>query len=829
MFSFSKQNDGNNGFNTNIFPNITVSPFNTVNNTFETTPMEITTTSSSTNSSNNKTSKSSKFCNFKWSPTGDQLLLFKPNIKGSKIKYQVNNTLSSTRKFLNDLYTHFESTQRIANSQVVPDDRLREISHLSKTYLSVILSTISQMVKACKTGSYIDNEDSYINCDPNDKELMDINRERVENILKSGSSNTLVVFCGSSDSIYPLLCSQISNKLKPKCILIARETNQPTQQKQDIINTIKRQTEIRILSKEEYSNRYNYIAENFGNQDSIESADVDDVYFKYIEEIEFLYLASTVWKVASLFYFNISSSMISPNQLLDCIDNERKELMDTYEGIMNKRIETSDPVCFDHMAKLLVCGCIDQVISILGLMSKAPRSASQITSTARKSPINLLVDILTQIPLKKKQSNFNPNETLLQWKKWSTDSKRQLTQYIDSGSSSKNQIDENLLPIIKILLGDQETIRYYCKNSFLQLVISNLLYVEYVTSTSALRSLFTQCYEIIQEPSEIEKIFLSFATKEINYPLKTISKYFPTWLSTHLSDLLYHHPYFMRKSPSEPSELTKVREHLLSEHGQSLASDPALLQVGCNYLKYVENGQFMIDEFISRQPIQYEKNALKMIDNWVTSQETKNSIYKMLSVKDFQRQRYASALSWLILTNDSSRITQLSNYLLENQLNSDFLNDLQSILEKNLQINTNRDNNNNNGSEASTFDISSNNELIFLIKYRELINLWKERSFKEYSSLLCQMFKDKIIPKNFWLRLLLDCIPLFESNKNVYFNYQDTLFLQTCLEEIIQSHLFDQYSQSISNQDIQILRVSLARNLAKSIMVSTSTNNLSLF
>ncbi|KAN0041774.1 hypothetical protein ACTFIV_004324 [Dictyostelium citrinum] len=866
MFSFNPQSNGN---SSNLFGNVTLGNFsnNNSNNLFSSS--NITTTNNSNNlfgggggaitfndnsnnniKNQNKIKSGKKFYNFRWSPSGEMILYntlnnfdnhnFNQNNGGSDtIRYEMNTTLSTIKKFYNDLYTNFETMQRIAGltNQVIPDDRVREISHHSRTYLSVILAAINQMSKAQKTGSYIDDEDSCMNCDPLDNDLIKIQTPRVLEYFKQYPNKTLIFFCGSIDSIYPYLCSKLSMETKSKCILIARESNIPNSKRLDLIRSISNQGELKILNKDEYSNRYQIANENYGELEDVLTLEIDDTYLAYEREIDNLICMSTMWRVANLFYFSVSSSSnsVSPTQLLDCIELERKELLNSIE-----QQGTQDPMdseYYNQIARLLVCGCIDQVIQQLNILSRAPRSASQIKSTSRKSPINLLIDILSSIPLKKKTigAPLYPNEHLIQWNKWHQETQKILSQYIESGSSSTNQVDENLLTIIKILLGDQQTIMSTC-NSFLQLVVANILFVEYTTSTTQLRQLFTQCYQTIQAPTTVDKIFLSFATKDLDITLKKIFKHSPAWLAVHLSDLLYHHPYVMRKLPTSESQLTNIREYLLSDFGQSLASDSSLLSIGCNYLKYVKNGGLeMIDQFISRQPIHFEKNAIKMLDKWATSVETKNSIYKMLSLQDFKRKRYAASLNWLMLANDNSHITLLSNYLLENQLNSEFLNDLQSLLEKNDEIDCNINNNNNNNNRINSnnsssnytnnmivdenkFEITNNSELIFLIRYRELINLWKERSFKEYSSSLCLMFKDRVIPKRFWLRLLIDCVPLLESLKNLYFTYQDTLLLQSCLEEIIQSHLFDQYSLGISNQDIQILRSALARNLAKSII-----------
>ncbi|KAF2071193.1 hypothetical protein CYY_007479 [Polysphondylium violaceum] len=787
--------------------------------------------STQSNSNNNK------FVDFCWAPNGDMLLYDsipetgkeKTSPFGSnnqkqqddQVQYERKQILSETRKFYNEIFIQFKSMQIITsnnNNNIVPDERVREIIAMSKNYQSIMLATRDQMELSWNTGSFLDNEDCYINSNPFDKDSIEQQTERISKFMSENKDKDFIIFCGSIDSIYPYLCSKLSKETGMKCILIARESTPPSPKRNEVQNYIENNgNELVILSKQQYSDRYSFINQQYGDREGLSSFECDESIAKIQAEVDNFRVLSMVWKVAHLFYFN--TSVMSPTHLLDCLQFERQELLGQMSNYIDVNSSSnSNHVNFDksfytYMANLLVNGCIEEVIHLLNILSRAPRHSSSIRTSTRRSPINIIIDLLQKIPLKKK--TIYPNETLILWNKWHSEIQNVLSIYTQGTSSSSSStstlsgsIDDNLIEIIRILLGDQSTISKYC-TSFLQLVVSNILYCEYTTSISQLRQLFIQCYNKYQSRSAIEKMLISFATKDLELTLKKALKHFPIWFVVHLSDLLYHHPYVMKKNYNEESQLSPIRQFLLSEYGQYLSSN-GMIELGINYLENVKvGGKEMIDEIILRQPIHYEKDALRLISK-ASNQETKKSIYRMLSMNDFKRKRYASSLSWLMHSNDAPRVALLVNQLLEPEyLDSTLLQDLQSLMEKKESI--------------PNFEISS--ELVFLVKYRELLNLWKDRNFKEYSVTLCNMFRDNLVPKRFWIRLMIDTIPLLESMKYCYFNYQDTTLLISCLEEIRLSHLFDNYSKGTSDQDIESLRLALSRNLSKSIMSTTLINN----
>jgi len=93
-------------------------------------------------------------------------------------------------------------------------------------------------------------------------------------------------------------------------------------------------------------------------------------------------------------------------------------------------------------------------------------------------------------------------------------------------------------------------------------------------------------------------------------------------------------------------------------------------------------------------------------------------------------------------------------------------------------------------------------------------------------------------PKKYWALLLFDALPLLESKKLV-FSSADTYELMRCLEEVVGSPHMSEYLQllpptiaidSVSTEDrvlqLDVIRLSLAKNLARALVHEPFTGNL---
>lgn len=117
------------------------------------------------------------------------------------------------------------------------------------------------------------------------------------------------------------------------------------------------------------------------------------------------------------------------------------------------------------------------------------------------------------------------------------------------------------------------------------------------------------------------------------------------------------------------------------------------------------------------------------------------------------------------------------------------------------------------------------NRLTFLGKYREFHKLYNDKEFYAAGSLLLSLLDSRLAPKEFWITLLVDAIPLLETKKQLIFSSTDTYQLMHCLEELTKEFQIMRQKdgqQRLFSEDekekLEILKYALTRNLARAIV-----------
>ena len=134
-------------------------------------------------------------------------------------------------------------------------------------------------------------------------------------------------------------------------------------------------------------------------------------------------------------------------------------------------------------------------------------------------------------------------------------------------------------------------------------------------------------------------------------------------------------------------------------------------------------------------------------------------------------------------------------------------------------------------------DMVLSEKLAFLGKYREFHLLYETSEFARAGQLLLSLLTAKLAPKRFWLMLLMDTLPLLESDR-VVFDVDDTYELLHCLVELrtwskVESAApssmgetddgaavddDDGETVSLDEEKTGLLRLALARNLARALV-----------
>ncbi|XP_047613557.1 nuclear pore complex protein Nup85 isoform X1 [Phacochoerus africanus] len=240
-----------------------------------------------------------------------------------------------------------------------------------------------------------------------------------------------------------------------------------------------------------------------------------------------------------------------------------------------------------------------------------------------------------------------------------------------------------------------------------------------------------------------------------------------------------------------------------------LSLDPcSLWQLGVDYFDHCpELGRVSLELHIERIPLSTEQKALKVLRVCEQRQMTEQvrSICKILAMKAVRNNRLGSALSWSIRAKDAAFATLVSDRFLRDYCERGCFSDLDLI--------------DNLGPAMMLSD-----RLTFLGKYREFHRLYGEKRFVDAATLLLSLMTSQIAPRSFWMTLLTDALPLLEQ-KQVIFSAEQTYELMRCLEDLTSERPAhgEPDAQQLQDDDIEttkveMLRIGLARNLARSII-----------
>ncbi|XP_049852863.1 nuclear pore complex protein Nup85 isoform X2 [Schistocerca gregaria] len=284
------------------------------------------------------------------------------------------------------------------------------------------------------------------------------------------------------------------------------------------------------------------------------------------------------------------------------------------------------------------------------------------------------------------------------------------------------------------------------------------------------------------------------------------------WFAAHLTNLLFLsslHPVqgsFQRKIPSD------LHEQLLLEYGALLMSHQSLWQVGVSYLDHCKTyGRHYLELLLSHVPIANESKALLVVQVARNRGlfEIVSSVSRVMMRQWLRLGRWGAALTWALRSQDSKMASYLADQYLQEYCAKGSFSCI-DILE-------------NLGSSMLLSD-----RLTFLGKYCEFHQLYRAGDFREAATLLVSIMISKLAPKYFWMTLLIDSLPLLESN-DIIFTSSDTYGLSQCLEELLlekgivslSTSRCKKSQKSVNDAEmpdkINLIRVALARNLARAL------------
>ncbi|XP_047292733.1 nuclear pore complex protein Nup85 isoform X2 [Homo sapiens] len=449
-------------------------------------------------------------------------------------------------------------------------------------------------------------------------------------------------------------------------------------------------------------------------------------------------------------------------------------------------------------------------VTILVLQGRLDEARQMLSKEADASPASagicrIMGDLMRTMPILSPGNTQTLTELELKWQHWHEECER----YLQDSTFATSPHLESLL---KIMLGDEAALleQKELLSNWYHFLVTRLLYSNPTVKPIDLHYYAQSSLDLFlggeSSPEPLDNILLAAFEFDIHQVIKECSIALSNWwFVAHLTDLLDHCKLLQSHNLYFGSNM---REFLLLEYASGLFAHPSLWQLGVDYFDYCpELGRVSLELHIERIPLNTEQKALKVLRICEQRQMTEQvrSICKILAMKAVRNNRLGSALSWSIRAKDAAFATLVSDRFLRDYCERGCFSDLDLI--------------DNLGPAMMLSD-----RLTFLGKYREFHRMYGEKRFADAASLLLSLMTSRIAPRSFWMTLLTDALPLLEQ-KQVIFSAEQTYELMRCLEDLTSRRPVHGESDTEQLQDddiettkVEMLRLSLARNLARAII-----------
>ncbi|XP_030152682.1 nuclear pore complex protein Nup85 [Lynx canadensis] len=449
------------------------------------------------------------------------------------------------------------------------------------------------------------------------------------------------------------------------------------------------------------------------------------------------------------------------------------------------------------------------LVTILVLQGRLDEARQMLSKEADISPTSagmcrILGDLMRTMPVLSPGNTQTLTELELKWQHWHEECER----HLQDGTFASSPHLESLC---KIMLGDEAALleQKELLNNWYHFLVTRLLYSHPTVKPIDLHFYAQSSLDLFlggeSSPEPLDNILMAAFEFDIHQVIKECSIALSNWwFVAHLTDLLDHCKLLQSHNLYFGSNM---REFLLLEYASGLFAHHSLWQLGVDYFDYCpELGRVSLELHIERIPLSTEQKALKVLRICEQRQMTEQvrSICKILAMKAVRNNRLGSALSWSIRAKDAAFATLVSDRFLRDYCERGCFSDLDLI--------------DNLGPAMMLSD-----RLTFLGKYREFHRFYGEKRFFDAASLLLSLMTSQIAPRCFWVTLLTDALPLLEQ-KQVIFTTEQTYELMRCLEDLASGRPVrgepgaQRLQEDIENTKLEMLRLALARNLARAII-----------
>lgn len=518
---------------------------------------------------------------------------------------------------------------------------------------------------------------------------------------------------------------------------------------------------------------------------------------QFSSQVSILSAMELIWNLCEILFIEVAPAGPLLLYLLDWVRLHVCEVDNLSADVLGSENPSKHESFWNLVTTLVLQGRLDEARQML--------SKEADTNPTSAGMCRVLGDLMRTMPVLSPGNTQTLTELELRWQHWHEECER----HLQDGTFASNPHLESLC---KVLLGDDAALleQKELLSNWYHFLVTRLLYSQPTVKPMDLHLYAQSSLDLFlggeSSPEPLDNILMAAFDFDIHQVIKECSLALSNWwFVAHLTDLLDHCKLLQSHNLYFGSNM---REFLLLEYASGLFAHHSLWQLGVDYCDHCpELGRVSLELHIERIPLTTEQKALKVLRVCEQRQMTEQvrSICKILAMKAVRNNRLGSALSWSIRAKDAAFATLVSDRFLRDYCERGCFSDLDLI--------------DNLGPAMMLSD-----RLTFLGKYREFHRLYGEKRFVDAASLLLSLMTSQIAPRSFWMTLLTDALPLLEQ-KQVIFSAEQTYELLRCLEDLTSGRPLcgEPDAQQLQDDDIEttkveILRLALARNLARSII-----------
>ncbi|XP_052759261.1 nuclear pore complex protein Nup85 [Galleria mellonella] len=446
------------------------------------------------------------------------------------------------------------------------------------------------------------------------------------------------------------------------------------------------------------------------------------------------------------------------------------------------------PQYWDTVIGMIVQGRVDVARALLKLHSLADINEFKLVDNA-----------LRTMPVYSVYGGISTGEFTITWKHWQAECRSKL-----SGRSLASQPKLEL--IMRLIIGEYSAFESIRDNyvSWFDLLGGWVLYTAPWTRRRELGAAAAACAALrsAQPPAarrlldHLVRALLDGDLHQVIHEIQQISD--NGWFATHLTDILYQCGKLKIFDKHQTNVTARLRDSLVLEYGCLLMEHKSLWSVGLSYLATCPpEGLRRAELMLERVPVHTNAKALRVIA------EAKKyglsgvvqSVCRAAGARRLAAGRAGAALGWALRGRCGRLCARAADAALRGYCGYSGYSGGRPLPARDLLLSA--------GPELLRAD-----RLLFLGKYCDFHRLYKNREFKKAAKLLVSLITSKIAPEYFWETLLLDTLPLLESEEAV-FSSSDTFEIMLCLEL---------RSKELTGEKADLLRLALARNLARTCL-----------